>query len=194
MCMRSDFPSSPTRSPKQGLPSQTQTSYECIHVVCKTIQNGIYAIISRKGQQVNVYSHTKNVSPYLQYVWSNRRGSYWRQEIGNEGICKSRWEIPRNVLILKEMVPLFQIPLFSLFLRAISVLLGDKWKKLGAEERRLYVLEAKLLADKQKQLHPDCWKRKRSMSTGGILIKILFSVLRLGLFSIGLTPFYFGNW
>ena len=46
------------------------------------------------------------------------------------------------------------------------MLLGDKWKKLGAEERRLYVLEAKMLADKQKQLHPDCWKRKRSMSTG----------------------------
>ena len=60
----------------------------------------------------------------------------------------------------------FNSPLFSLFLRAISVLLGDKWKKLGAEERRLYVLEAKMLADKQKQLHPDCWKRKRSMSTG----------------------------
>lgn len=49
--------------------------------------------------------------------------------------------------------------------RAISVLLGDHWKKLTNEERRAYTQEAKLLADQQKRLHPDCWKRKRSVST-----------------------------
>jgi len=49
--------------------------------------------------------------------------------------------------------------------RAISVLLGDHWKKLTNEERRAYTQEAKLLAEQQKRLHPDCWKRKRSVST-----------------------------
>ncbi|XP_018602537.1 HMG box-containing protein 1 isoform X1 [Scleropages formosus] len=48
--------------------------------------------------------------------------------------------------------------------RAISVILGDKWKKMKNEERRLYTLEAKALAEEQKRLNPDCWKRKRTNS------------------------------
>ncbi|XP_023218995.1 HMG box-containing protein 1-like isoform X2 [Centruroides vittatus] len=49
--------------------------------------------------------------------------------------------------------------------RAISVLLGDHWKKLKSEERDAYAYEAKVMAEKTKKLHPDCWKRKRSFST-----------------------------
>ena len=48
--------------------------------------------------------------------------------------------------------------------RAISVILGDKWKKMKSEERRMYTLEAKVLAEEQKRLNPDCWKRKRTNS------------------------------
>ncbi|XP_010901522.1 HMG box-containing protein 1 [Esox lucius] len=48
--------------------------------------------------------------------------------------------------------------------RAISVILGDKWKKMKNEERRMYTMEAKALADEQKRLNPDCWKRKRTNS------------------------------
>ncbi|XP_043944473.1 HMG box-containing protein 1 isoform X2 [Protopterus annectens] len=48
--------------------------------------------------------------------------------------------------------------------RAISVILGDRWKKMKNEERRMYILEAKALAEEQKRLNPDCWKRKRSNS------------------------------
>ncbi|KAL4656738.1 HMG box-containing protein 1 isoform X1 [Arapaima gigas] len=48
--------------------------------------------------------------------------------------------------------------------RSISVILGDKWKKMKNEERRLYTLEAKALAEEQKRLNPDCWKRKRTNS------------------------------
>ncbi|XP_028933806.1 HMG box-containing protein 1 isoform X1 [Ornithorhynchus anatinus] len=48
--------------------------------------------------------------------------------------------------------------------RAISVILGDKWKKMNNEERRIYTLEAKALAEEQKRLNPDCWKRKRTNS------------------------------
>lgn len=32
------------------------------------------------------------------------------------------------------------------------------------EERRMYTLEAKALAEEQKRLNPDCWKRKRTNS------------------------------
>lgn len=50
------------------------------------------------------------------------------------------------------------------FYRAISVILGDRWKKMKNEERRMYTLEAKALAEEQKRLNPDCWKRKRTNS------------------------------
>lgn len=48
--------------------------------------------------------------------------------------------------------------------RAISVLLGERWKKLRSEERRVFTIQAKALADEQKRLNPDCWKRKRTNS------------------------------
>ncbi|XP_056596373.1 HMG box-containing protein 1 isoform X3 [Triplophysa dalaica] len=48
--------------------------------------------------------------------------------------------------------------------RAISVILGDKWKKMKNEERRMFTMEAKALAEEQKRLNPDCWKRKRTNS------------------------------
>ncbi|CAB1345739.1 unnamed protein product [Coregonus sp. 'balchen'] len=41
---------------------------------------------------------------------------------------------------------------------------GAKWKKMRGEERRMYTMEAKALADEQKRLNPDCWKRKRTNS------------------------------
>ncbi|XP_077979756.1 HMG box-containing protein 1-like [Glandiceps talaboti] len=49
--------------------------------------------------------------------------------------------------------------------RAISVILGDRWKKMKVEERKVYAQEAKMLAEEHKKIHPDCWKRKRSSST-----------------------------
>lgn len=48
--------------------------------------------------------------------------------------------------------------------RAISVLLGERWKKMRSEERRTFTVEAKALADEQKRINPDCWKRKRTNS------------------------------
>ncbi|XP_070848715.1 HMG box-containing protein 1-like [Chaetodon trifascialis] len=48
--------------------------------------------------------------------------------------------------------------------RAISVLLGERWKKMRSEDRRAFTVQAKALADEQKRLNPDCWKRKRTSS------------------------------
>lgn len=62
--------------------------------------------------------------------------------------------------------------LFFLFFwcfRAISVLLGEKWKKMRSEERRVFTVQAKALADEQKRLNPDCWKRKRTNSVRALV-------------------------
>ncbi|CAH1785045.1 unnamed protein product [Owenia fusiformis] len=48
--------------------------------------------------------------------------------------------------------------------RAISVLLGDKWKRMKTEERKVFATEAKVLAEHHKKINPDCWKRRRSNS------------------------------
>ncbi|KAJ8301504.1 hypothetical protein KUTeg_020491 [Tegillarca granosa] len=45
--------------------------------------------------------------------------------------------------------------------RAISVMLGDTWKKMNMQERNLYAEKARSLADVQKKMYPDCWKRKK---------------------------------
>lgn len=49
--------------------------------------------------------------------------------------------------------------------RAISVLLGEAWKSLPLEERESYSNKAKVLADEQKKIHPDCWKRKKTVAS-----------------------------
>jgi len=49
--------------------------------------------------------------------------------------------------------------------RAISVMLGDAWKRLNPAEKELYTAEAHLRAEEYRRLYPDCWKRKRSKST-----------------------------
>merc|ERR1719382_1935208 len=49
--------------------------------------------------------------------------------------------------------------------RAISVLLGEAWKSLPVEERAAYSTKAKVLADEQKKINPDCWKRKKTVAT-----------------------------
>ncbi|XP_034308103.2 HMG box-containing protein 1 isoform X2 [Magallana gigas] len=45
--------------------------------------------------------------------------------------------------------------------RAISVILGEMWKNMKEEEKLKYEEEARVLAEKQKQKHPNCWKRKK---------------------------------
>ncbi len=51
--------------------------------------------------------------------------------------------------------------IFDPVCRAISVLLGDEWKKLTPEEKKKFKDKSELLAKEQKILHPDCWKRKK---------------------------------
>ena len=55
-----------------------------------------------------------------------------------------------------------------IFFSAISVLLGEAWKSLPLEEREGYSTKAKLLADEQKKIHPDCWKRKKTVANNHV--------------------------
>lgn len=50
------------------------------------------------------------------------------------------------------------------FDREISVMLGEQWKALSVEEKKVYEEQARLLADEQKKMHPDCWKRKKQVN------------------------------
>ena len=52
--------------------------------------------------------------------------------------------------------------------RAISVLLGEAWKGLALEEREQYSQRAKTMADEQKKIFPDCWKRKRTLTSTSV--------------------------
>lgn len=69
--------------------------------------------------------------------------------------------------------------MFCSYFRAISVLLGEKWKKMRSEERRVFTIQAKALADEQKRINPDCWKRKRTNSVIMLLCFFLSSLVEL---------------
>ena len=45
--------------------------------------------------------------------------------------------------------------------------MGEAWKSLPIEDREQYSQRAKLAADEQKKIFPDCWKRKRTLTTNG---------------------------
>ena len=63
-----------------------------------------------------------------------------------------------NLLPIDESIICF-------YFRAISVLLGEAWKSLSLEEREQYSQRAKVMADEQKKIFPDCWKRKRTLTS-----------------------------
>ena len=45
------------------------------------------------------------------------------------------------------------------------MLLGEAWKSLPMDERTSYSTKAKVMADEQKKINPDCWKRKKTVAT-----------------------------
>uniref|UniRef100_A0A3Q2ZCP8 HMG box-containing protein 1 n=1 Tax=Kryptolebias marmoratus TaxID=37003 RepID=A0A3Q2ZCP8_KRYMA len=82
---------------------------------------------------------------------------------GGSGAAPSKCKRPMNAFML--FAKRFRVEYTQMHPgkdnRAISVLLGEQWKRMHGEERRAFTLQAKALADEQKRLNPDCWKRKR---------------------------------
>ncbi|XP_047430730.1 HMG box-containing protein 1-like isoform X2 [Mugil cephalus] len=85
---------------------------------------------------------------------------------GGNGAASNKCKRPMNAFML--FAKKFRVEYTQMYPgkdnRAISVLLGERWKKMRTEERRTFTLQAKALADEQKRLNPDCWKRKRTNS------------------------------
>ena len=48
----------------------------------------------------------------------------------------------------------------SFIYRAISKLLGERWRELSDDKREEYARMAKEIADERMKVNPDCWKRK----------------------------------
>lgn len=63
---------------------------------------------------------------------------------------------------------------FNAVARAISVILGDEWRSLSSEARKVYIMEAKTLAEEHKRIYPDCWKRKRTQVSKKSIEKMPF--------------------
>ncbi|KAK3909200.1 HMG box-containing protein 1 [Frankliniella fusca] len=53
--------------------------------------------------------------------------------------------------------------------RFVSVILGEAWRQLPADEKEVFISEAKALSHERKRLHPECWKRKRTQATVGAM-------------------------
>lgn len=103
-------------------------------------------LVRSTGKPVkDCYWHRRGGFPHTKTSWSEVRWCVW----GGSGPRRHN-DALAHLLLLHS--------------RAISVILGDKWKKMKSEERRMYTMEAKALAEEQKRLNPDCWKRKRSNS------------------------------
>ncbi|KAM9845558.1 HMG box-containing protein 1-like [Aulostomus maculatus] len=87
-------------------------------------------------------------------------------EPGNNNSSPKKCKRPMNAFML--FAKKFRVEYTQMYPgkdnRAISVLLGERWKKMRGEERRAFTIQAKALADEQKRLNPDCWKRKRTNS------------------------------
>ena len=76
----------------------------------------------------------------------------------------------QQVVLTLQLLPVLFYEMLIEFLfdrldRAISVMLGDAWKRLNPAEKEIYTAEAHLRAEEYRRLFPDCWKRKRSKST-----------------------------
>ncbi|XP_034244788.1 HMG box-containing protein 1-like isoform X2 [Thrips palmi] len=50
--------------------------------------------------------------------------------------------------------------------RFVSVILGEAWRQLPADEKEVFIAEAKALSSERKRLNPDCWKRRKTQPPG----------------------------
>lgn len=56
--------------------------------------------------------------------------------------------------------------------RFVSVILGEAWRQLPADQKEVFIAEARALSHERKRLHPECWKRKRTQSSNTVGVKV----------------------
>ncbi|XP_010894782.2 HMG box-containing protein 1 [Esox lucius] len=124
--------------------------------------SAVYVLSSMARQRRNSQSSGGAVSPDR----DRRCSRPIRSQQGSGAALPTKCKRPMNAFML--FAKKFRLEYTQMYPgkdnRAISVILGEKWKKMRGEERRMYTLEAKALAEEQKRLNPDCWKRKRNNS------------------------------
>ncbi|KAM4615407.1 HMG box-containing protein 1-like [Polymixia lowei] len=127
----------------------------------RTSQSSGGAVSPDRDTHADAQSPSPSHSPHRKPTKSQRAGS-----TGSNSATPTKCKRPMNAFML--FAKKFRVEYTQMYPgkdnRAISVLLGERWKKLRGEERRVYTVEAKALADEQKRLNPDCWKRKRTNS------------------------------
>ncbi|KAK2858773.1 hypothetical protein Q5P01_003393 [Channa striata] len=126
-------------------------------------QSSSEAVSPDREQLQNVHSTSHSHSSHRKATKSQNASAP-----GNNNATPSKCKRPMNAFML--FAKKFRVEYTQMYPgkdnRAISVLLGERWKKMRSEERRVFTLQAKALADEQKRLNPDCWKRKRTNSGG----------------------------
>ncbi|XP_077601193.1 HMG box-containing protein 1-like [Stigmatopora nigra] len=135
--------------------------------------SAVYVLSSMARQRRTSLSSCGGASPDRDKLWhsgslqsAGGKSSRSQSSGGNGGATPTKCKRPMNAFML--FAKKYRVEYTQMYPgkdnRAISVILGDKWKKMKSEERRLYTTEAKALAEEQKRLNPDCWKRKRTNS------------------------------
>ncbi|XP_062847541.1 HMG box-containing protein 1 isoform X2 [Trichomycterus rosablanca] len=135
--------------------------------------SAVYVLSSMARQRRASQSSGGTVSPDFDkldasgsFHYSPSSKSHRSHSSGSSGSTPTKCKRPMNAFML--FAKKYRVEFTQMYPgkdnRAISVILGDKWKKMKNEERRMYTMEAKALAEEQKRLNPDCWKRKRTNS------------------------------
>ncbi|XP_026219985.1 HMG box-containing protein 1-like [Anabas testudineus] len=123
-------------------------------------QSSSGAVSPERDTLQNVHSSCHSHSPYQKPTKSQHDSA------PGSNATASKCKRPMNAFML--FAKKFRVEYTQMYPgkdnRAISVLLGERWKKMRSEERRAFTVQAKALADEQKRLNPDCWKRKRTNS------------------------------
>ena len=78
-----------------------------------------------------------------------------------ESFSSDRTFLKHHTVMLLWLILCFRL----LYFRYVSVILGEAWRQLPADQKEVFITEAKALSHERKRLHPECWKRKRSQST-----------------------------
>ena len=65
--------------------------------------------------------------------------------------------LPQNVFYFRVS---YSHAVIFFYNRAISKLLGERWRELSEEKREEFARSAKEMADERMKVNPDCWKRK----------------------------------
>ncbi len=131
--------------------------------LCDRFRRFDFAAVSSKQEEKATKSASKK-APASEFARAKRQDGNSKEKKAEDAKDSSKPKRPMNGFML--FAKKYRLELIQQHPgkdnRAISVMLGEAWKALPREEREEYSRRAKVMADEQKKIHPDCWKRKRT--------------------------------